>query len=347
MKRWKIGIIGAGNIAEFHVKAVQSLSNTLLMGISGSNMQKVKTLSRKYSCSAFSSTTDLLKSPDIDVVIIATPSGVHSESAIEAAYHGKHVLCEKPLDISLAKIDAMIKAHEKNNTRLGGVFNYRFYEVVKILKETVDSGRFGVITNASVFIPWWRDDEYYKNSWRGTWALDGGGALMNQSIHMIDLLQYMMGPLESLKAYISTLGHPEIEVEDTAVAIIKFKSKSFGMVYGTTASFPGQSRKIEITGTRGTVVMEDNYFSVWEFVDPTEDDEQIIKNFGNPVKSRQGASDPKSIPYEPHARNIAAFIESIEENYPFSIDGIEARKSVEIILKIYESSQKNKEVRFN
>ena len=292
---------------------------------------------------SFANTNELLQSPDIDIVIIATPSGAHMEPTIEAAKYGKHVLCEKPLEINLERIDRMIKAHEKSGTRLGGIFNYRFNDSVQVLKEAVDSGRFGTITNASVYVAWWRNDEYYKSSWRGTWNLDGGGALMNQSIHMVDMLQYIMGPVARLSGYIDTLGHPQIEVEDTAVAILKFKNNALGMVYGTTASYPGQFRRIEIMGIQGTAIMEEDSFKVWQFSIPEPGDAEIIEKYGT-IIGGGGVSDPMAIPFEPHARNIAAFITAIEEGKEFEIDGLEARKSVEIILGIYKSANEKKEI---
>ena len=345
MKIWNFGIVGAGNIADFHAKAVQSLENAKLIGICGTNPNKVKMLAAKYLCKVFNDTSEIVQSPDIDIIIIATPSGAHLVPAIDAAKNRKHVLCEKPLEISLERIDSMIKAHEKNGTRLGEIFNFRFNESVRVLKNAVDTGRFGTITNASVFVPWWRNDEYYESSWRGTWELDGGGALMNQSIHMVDLLQYMVGPVESLQAFIATLGHPQIEVEDTSVAILKFKNKALGMIYGSTTSFPGQFRRLEITGTKGTVIMEENSFKVWQFAEPVEEDQEIIKKYST-IEGGGGVSDPMAIPFEPHARNIAAFIGSIEEGKPFEIDGKEARKSVEIILGIYKSAKEHKEIFF-
>ncbi|MCF6333756.1 MAG: Gfo/Idh/MocA family oxidoreductase [Draconibacterium sp.] len=346
MKIWNFGIVGAGNIADFHAKAIQSLDNAKLIGICGTNPNKVKMLATKYSCKVFNDINEIVQSPDIDVIIVATPSGAHLIPAVEAAKQGKHVLCEKPLEISLERVDTMIKSHEKYNTKLGGIFNFRFNDVVRVLKNAVDSGRFGTITNASVFVPWWRNNEYYKSSWRGTWELDGGGALMNQSIHMVDLLQYMVGPVDSLKAYIATLGHPQIKVEDSAVAILKFKNKALGMIYGTTASFPGQFRRLEITGTKGTVIMEENSFKVWQFAEPVDEDPEIIKKYST-IEGGGGVSDPMAIPFEPLARNIAAFIRSIEERKPFEIDGKEARKSVEIVLGIYKSAKEHKEVFFS
>jgi predicted dehydrogenase len=345
MKIWNFGIVGAGNIADFHAKAIQSLENANLTGICDTNPDKVKILAEKYSCKVFSDTVEMLQSPDVDVIIIATPSGAHIEPVVEAAKYGKHVLCEKPLEISLERIDKMINTHKDHGTRLGGIFNYRFNDAVRVLKNAVDRGRFGTITNASVFVPWWRNDGYYDNSWRGTLALDGGGALMNQSIHMVDMLQYMVGPVDSLQAYTATLGHPQIEVEDTAVAILRFKNKALGMIYGSTASFPGQFRRMEITGTKGTVIMEEDSFKVWQFANPEEGDSETMKKFST-IDSGGGVSDPMAIPFEPHARNIEAFINSIDQNKPFEIDGAEARKSVEIILGIYKSAKEHKEVNF-
>ncbi|HPT21007.1 MAG TPA: Gfo/Idh/MocA family oxidoreductase, partial [Bacteroidales bacterium] len=253
---------------------------------------------------------------------------------------GIHVICEKPLEISLERIDKMIRAHNKAGTKLGGIFNFRYNGAVSYLKEAVESGRFGTITYASVHVPWWRKEDYYKGSWHGTLDLDGGGALMNQAIHMIDLLQYLMGAVDSLQAYTATLAH-KIEVEDTAVAILKFKNLALGMIYGTTASFPGQFRRLEITGTKGTVILVEDSLKIWQFADQTEKDDEIFKKFSN-VAGGGGVSDPAAIPFELHAKNIASFIDSIEKGQPFEIDGPEARKSVEIIRAIYSSSEKHK-----
>ncbi|HUS02008.1 MAG TPA: Gfo/Idh/MocA family oxidoreductase, partial [Chitinophagaceae bacterium] len=170
--------------------------------------------------------------------------------------------------------------------------------------------------------------------------LDGGGALMNQAIHMIDILQYLVGPIDSLHAYIATLAH-SIEVEDTATATLKFKNNALGNIYGSTASFPGQFRRLEITGTKGTVVMVENSFTAWQFADQSEADAEIIKKFSQ-IEGGGGVSDPKAIPFELHAKNFAAFIKAVEESKPFEIDAAEARKAVEIILAIYTSAKENK-----
>lgn len=337
MKIWNFGIIGAGLIADFHARAIQSLQNARLVGICGSSPGKVNALAQKYSCRAFSDLEEILRSGDIEIVTIATPSGAHMHPAIEAAKFRKHVICEKPLEISLDRIDRMIKAHEEAGTRLGGIFNYRFNDTLGYLKKAIDGGRFGTITYASVHVPWWRNEAYYSGSWHGTLELDGGGALMNQSIHMIDILQYLMGPVDSLQAYVATLAH-KIEVEDTAAAVLQFKNKALGVIYGSTASFPGQFRHLEITGTKGTVIQIENSFKVWQFADQTRDDDEIMNSFSR-IEGGGGVSDPAAIPFEPHARNIEAFIKSVETGKPFEVDGMEARKAVEIIVAIYSSAR--------
>jgi UDP-N-acetyl-2-amino-2-deoxyglucuronate dehydrogenase len=338
MKIWNFGIIGAGLIADFHAKAIQSIKNARLTGICGSNPVKVGNLAAKYGCKAFSDLNEMLRFSEIEIVTIATPSGAHMEPAVEAARYGKHVICEKPLEITLERIDKMIKAHELSVTRFGGIFNYRFNDTVRHLKKAIDDGRFGKITYASVHVPWWRNEAYYTNSWHGTPNLDGGGALMNQSIHMIDLLQYLMGPVDSLQAYVATLAHT-IEAEDIGVAILQFKNNALGTIYGTTASYPGQFRRLEITGTKGTVIQVENSFAVWHFADQTDYDKKIIDAYSR-IEGGGGVADPAAIPFEPHARNIAAFIDSVESGMPFEVDGIEARKAVEIVLAIYSSARK-------
>jgi UDP-N-acetyl-2-amino-2-deoxyglucuronate dehydrogenase len=344
MKIWNFGIIGAGLIADFHAKAIESLNNAHLTGICGTNQRKVTALAEKYKCRAFTSIDEMLSSPEIDIVTIATPSGAHLEPAIEAARAGKHVLCEKPLEISLSRIDKMIKAHDDAGTRLGGIFNYRFSNALPYLKKAIKDGRFGTITYASVYVPWWRNETYYKDSWHGTSELDGGGALMNQAIHMIDLLQLLMGPVDSLQAYVATLAH-DIEVEDTGVAVLQFRNKALGVIYGTTASFPGQFRRLEITGTKGTVIQVENSFKVWQFADQTEADNEIFNSFSQ-IEGGGGVSDPGAIPFKPHAENIASFIDSVESGKPFEIDGPEARKAVEIVQAIYFSAREKKRFYF-
>ncbi len=343
MKIWNFGIIGAGLIADFHARAIADISNAKLIGCCDKIPEKSKKLADKHACRAFENYEDMLKSDDIDIVTIATPSGFHMEPAVAAAEAGKHVLCEKPLDITLERIDAMIKAHEKSGTRLGGIFPYRFNDMMAPIREAINSGRFGVITYAGIYVPWWRTDEYYKDSWHGTWKLDGGGALMNQSIHMVDMLCDLMPPVESLRAYTATLGH-KMETEDTAVAVMRYTNGALGIIYGTTASYPGQFRRFEITGTRGTVVNVENSITLWQFADERPEDKQIRRRFGR-IEGGGGVSDPAAITHDNHTRNFKAFLDALESGGAFWISGTEARKAVEVILAIYKSAKEQRPVK--
>jgi len=343
MKTWNFGIIGAGLIADFHAKALADIPNAKLIGCCDKIQDRAKKLADKYDALAFESYEEMLKSDDINIATIATPSGFHMEPTIAAAEAGKHVLCEKPLEVTLERIDAMIEAHEKSGTRLGGIFPYRFNDSQVALREAINSGRFGVITYAGIYVPWWRTDEYYKDSWHGTWKLDGGGALMNQSIHMVDMLCDVMPPIESLQAYTGTLGHT-IEAEDTAVAVMRYTNGALGIIYGTTASYPGQFRRFEITGTKGTVIQVENSFTVWQFADEKPQDEEIRKKFGQ-IEGGGGVSDPAAITHENHTRNFKAFLESLESGEDFWISGAEARKAVEVIHAIYKSAKEQKPVK--
>lgn len=358
MKTWNFGIAGAGLIADFHARAIKDIPNAKLIACYGRTLDKAKKLADKFDAKAFGSYEEMLKSEEIDIVTIATPSGFHMEPTIAAAQAGKHVICEKPLEVTLERIDAMIDAHEKAGTILGGVFQNRFTDAQTVLRKAINSGRFGVITYAGVYVPWWRSDEYYKDSWHGTWKLDGGGALMNQSIHMVDMLCDLMGdpisqkdgkmgtlpPVESVQAYAATLGHPQIETEDTAVAVLRFTNGALGIIYGTTASYPGQFKRFEITGTKGTVVCLEDSFTVWQFVDEKSEDEQIRKQFGQ-IKGPGGVADPAAISHELHARNFKAFINALEGGKDFALTGTEARKAVEVILAIYKAAKEQKEIK--
>jgi len=342
MKVWNIGIIGAGVIADFHARAVGDIENAKLIGFCDGGSGRAKKLGEKFGVKAFGDYEEMVVSDEIDIVIITTPSGFHLEPSVAAAEAGKHVICEKPLEITLERCDAMIEAHKKSGTHLGGIFQSRFNDCLVPLKEAIASGRFGKITYAGAYIPWWRADEYYKDSWHGTWKLDGGGALMNQSIHTVDLLVDLMGPVESVQAYMGALGH-DIETEDTSVASVRFANGALGVIYGTTASYPGRSRRIEITGTAGTVVYLDDSLTVWEFAEEREEDEGIRKQFGE-VVNKGGASDPTAISYQGHRRNIQAFIDSLESGGEFVLNGEEARKAVEVVLAVYKSAGQQRPV---
>jgi UDP-N-acetyl-2-amino-2-deoxyglucuronate dehydrogenase len=341
MKTWNFGLIGLGLIADFHAKALQDIPNARLAGCCSRTHAKASAFAQQYGCEAFPSLEAMLASDRIDILAIATPSGYHMEPAVAAAEAGKHVICEKPLEVTLDRIDTMIAAHAQAGTQLGGIFPNRFNDMMGPIRHAMASGRLGTITCASAFVPFWRNEAYYENSWRGTWALDGGAALMNQSIHMIDALCDLMPPIESVQAFVATQGHPQIEAEDTATAVVRYSSGALGMIYGTTASYPGQFRRLEITGTRGTIATVEDSLSVWQFADEHPEDATIRQTYSQ-IDGGGGVSDPAAINYQNHTRNFQAFLNSLEGDQSTWISGQEARKSVKVILGIYQSAREGK-----
>jgi len=343
LKTWNIAIVGAGVIADFHARAIGDLPNGKLAGFFDLAGERAAQLAEKYHVKAYSSLEELLGDQGVEIVVIATPSGAHMETAIAAANAKKHVLCEKPLEITLKRVDAMIEAHKKAGTLLGGIFQSRFCEGLQPLRAAVKAGRFGTITYAGAYIPWWRADAYYTGSWHGTWKLDGGGALMNQSIHRIDLLCSLMPPVESVMAYTAHIAHPQIETEDTSVAAIRFQGGALGVIYGTTGSFPGLPMRLEISGTKGTAIYVDDSLTTWQFADEAPDDAQIRAKFGQ-VRAVGGSSDPKAIPYQNHTANYRAFLDALDSQSPFEINAEEAKKSIRLIRAIYRSARENRQI---
>ncbi|MBT5714954.1 Gfo/Idh/MocA family oxidoreductase, partial [Candidatus Poribacteria bacterium] len=277
---------------------------------------------------------------DIDVVTVCTPSGAHMEPVIAAAEARKHVIVEKPLDISLARCDAMIEACAEAGVQLGGVFQSRFHETSALIRETLDSGRFGRLTLADATVKWWRDQAYYDDGgWKGTQALDGGGALMNQAIHAIDLIQWLMGPVSEIAAFTDTLAHERIDVEDTAVACMRFENGALGVIEGATSVHPGFLKKLEISGNKGSIILQEEDLTCWQFADENADDDRIREEFGERTTTGGGASDPTAISFEGHRRQFGVFLQALDDGEPTPLDGREARKAVEIILAIYQAAE--------
>ncbi len=289
---------------------------------------------------------DMLKDPAVDIVTIASPSGSHMEPAVAAARAGKHVIVEKPIEITLDRIDRILEAHDKAGTKIGGIFNGRFTETAQIFKKAVTQNRFGRLTFGMAYGPWWRDQSYYdEGGWKGTQQYDGGGALMNQGIHTIDMLQWLMGPVKSVQAFAATLAHKRIEVEDTGSAAVEFASGALGTIACTTSMWPGHFRIVEVAGDEGSVAMADTAFFFWKFKNETPEDEKIRKErVAFPAVSTGASSPGAGLSCEGHRRNFAEFLDALEHNRPPLIDGQEARKGVEIILAIYESARRRKAV---
>lgn len=340
------GIIGTGMIAQFHAKAIHAMAGGELAGVAGSNPESSVVFAKSHNTNGYASVEELLADPQIDIVTIATPSGAHMEPAMEAINNGKHVTVEKPLEITVDRIDEMVTAAKKKGVTLSAILNRRFNPAMDAFKEAVDGGRFGTLSSASAYIKWYRDQAYYDSAaWRGTWALDGGGALMNQSIHAIDGLLYLAGPVRSVQANTACLAHDNIEVEDTAVAMVEFVNGARGVIEGTTCAWSGTGHpaRIQLCGTEGSVFLADETFEAWDFMHPKAEDADIHGKLMTGGSAGRGANDPSAIDFLQHQRNFEEVVQAIHEGREPSTSASEARKSVELIQAIYRSAQNNGE----
>ncbi|MCK9331422.1 MAG: Gfo/Idh/MocA family oxidoreductase, partial [Candidatus Cloacimonetes bacterium] len=265
--KYGFGIIGLGMISSFHAKAIASLDDAYL--VAGFDMVPGKAeafCKDKSGVRPYDKLEGFLANPEIDVVTVTTPSGAHLEVALHAINAHKNVIIEKPMEVTPERIDQLISAAKANHVMLAGVFQSRYMEASRLVKNAIEQGRFGQLTLCNAQVKWYRSQEYYDSvGWRGTWKLDGGGALMNQSIHAIDLLQWFGGPVCEISGVTGLLGHKNIEVEDTAAAVLKFENGAIGVIEGSTAVYPGFLKKIEICGTKGSAVLEEESLTLWKF----------------------------------------------------------------------------------
>lgn len=341
------GIVGCGMIAHFHARAINEVRGAKLVAVHTSNPAHGRSVAKEVGgCDVHSDLDEMLARDDLDIVNICTPSGAHLEPAVAAARAGKHVVVEKPLEITLSRCDRIIRACDKAGVKLATIFPSRFSEANKVLKAAVDDGRFGRLTLGDTYVKWWRSQEYYDSGgWRGTWELDGGGALMNQSIHNVDLLYWLMGPVRELSAFTDTLTHERIAVEDTAVACLRFESGALGVIEATTTAYPGLLKRVEIHGERGTAIAEQDDILLWDFKPTTARDRAIRRKFAKRIGGGGGAADPAAISHKGHTEQLKDLVRAIREGRPPAIDGREGRKAIEIVLAIYKSAASGRAVK--
>jgi UDP-N-acetyl-2-amino-2-deoxyglucuronate dehydrogenase len=329
-------IIGAGSIARTHAQAIAQIPEAKVTVICNRSEGNGGALAAAHGATWVADFEEAVRRPDVDVVDICTPSGLHLEPALAAAAAGKHLLVEKPLETTLARIDQMIAAAEAANVILAAVFQQRYTRGIEQAKIAVDSGRLGQMVLADAYVKWHRPQSYYDGSWHGTWALDGGGALMNQSIHLIDLLQWVMGPVTTVFGRTATLAHDEMETEDTASALLTFGNGAMGVIQGATSSWPGDPARVELHGDRGAIIIEEGQIVKWKLADAQPGEEERMLNLEKSTGS--GASDPTAIGFELHRRQILDLVEAIHHKRPPAVTGAEGRKSVEIVRAIYHSA---------
>jgi predicted dehydrogenase len=358
-KVYRVAIIGVGAIGSLHAKAIGDLPNAKLVAGSHLNEAAAKSFGEQFKAAWYTDFEKMLDQEKPDVATICTPSGVHKDTAIACLKRGVHVLCEKPLEISTARIDEMIAASNKAGVVLGGIFPQRFNPVVVAVQQAAAAGRFGSLATVNSYVPWWREDSYYgPGRWQGTLKFDGGGAMMNQSIHGVDAVQWIAAatmpdlpvdanPVEEVFAYTAKRGHDPklIEVEDTAVGVLRFRNGALGQLLGTTSMYPGSLKRIQVAGRDGTAEILEDELVTYKFRQEQGDDDSVRRRFSAQTTTGGGASDPMAIGYINHTRNIASFLEALDRKVTPTVDGVQARKAVSIIEALYESARTGKPAR--
>jgi predicted dehydrogenase len=302
-------------------------------------MSSASNLASLYGVPAYTALEEFLRDSALEAVSICTPSGTHGELGRAAARAGKHVLVEKPIDVSLEKTDALIEACTASGVRLAVSLQSRFLDAPRALKKAVEDNRLGSPVLASAYVKWHRTAQYYASAaWRGTLELDGGGALINQAIHTVDLLQWILGPVAEVQAYSGRLLHPQIEGEDTLAATLRFRNNALGVIEAATSVYPGFKRRLEITGTEGTAVLEGDNITIWALKDGSP-------NPAPPTgEVSDGSSNAMAIDSEGHRRVMEDFAQAIRQGRKPAVDGEEGRRSLELVMALYRSSRLGKPV---
>jgi UDP-N-acetyl-2-amino-2-deoxyglucuronate dehydrogenase len=333
----RVGILGGGNISETHARAAASIPDVEVVAVHGVNLDRARQLASTYSAAAYPDLQRFLAHRPMDLVAIGSPSGTHAEQGSLAVAQGLHVLVEKPVDVTLEQADRLIEAARRANVSLGVFFQDRMQPDLVRLKRAVDSGVLGRPLLVSARVRWYRPPEYYADSrWRGTWALDGGGALMNQGIHTVDLLLWLLGPVRRVAAQTLTALHA-IEVEDTVVATLEFASGAVGTLEATTAAFPGYPRRLELSGTEGTVIVEHDRLMAVDLRAPTDDLVPAAGGDRNASASTAVVSDAGG-----HRRILEDFLEAIRDGREPACSGREGRRSIQLATAIYRAAREQR-----
>ncbi|HSY33272.1 MAG TPA: Gfo/Idh/MocA family oxidoreductase [Verrucomicrobiae bacterium] len=334
-----IGLIGGGNISETHARAARAIADVEIGAIFGTNAERVGRLCREHGGKPYSNFDEFLAHRPMELVAIGSPSGLHAEQGIAAARHGLHVLTEKPIDITVERADALIAETRKAGVQLGVFFQDRGKPDILSVKSAVDAGALGKPLLADARVKWYRQPEYYANSrWRGTWALDGGGALINQAVHTLDLMLWIFGEVKAVQGTCKTALHA-IEAEDTLIAMLEFANGALGVLQAATSVFPGFPRRLELTGSEGTLIIEHDRLLTADLKNPSPDllkSSEVDKNLSS---SSAVVSDARG-----HQAVLEDFLHAIRTNTKPRCDGQEGRRSLVLVQAIYEACRTEKRV---
>lgn len=357
--RIRLALVGAGVIGTIHGAVISDLADRMdLVAVVDTHRDRAERLVAEHGGKAFTSLTDALEAVEIDVVSVCTPTGRHGEVAIDALQAGKHVIIEKPAETTVEKTDEIIAAQRRAGTQVAVISQHRFDPATEVAVAAIGNGELGRLTSGIASIDWWRGQTYYDSgNWRGTWELDGGGALMNQGVHTVDLLVATMGRPVEVFAYTGTLAHERIEVEDVAVGVVRFENGALGVLHATTAAYPGLSARLQVHGDRGSVVIDNDKLT---FIHRTPRDSSAEERaYGNPgtainqiadypdasgVAAQTAGSTPGQLAIDAHRRQYENFLAALTGREALRVDLETNRQAIAIITGVYESARTGRPV---
>jgi UDP-N-acetyl-2-amino-2-deoxyglucuronate dehydrogenase len=344
----RFALVGAGVIGKHHGMVMTQLADRLeLVAVVDVDLSRAEQLAAERGGRAYASLTDALAYEDVDVVTVATPTGLHGVVAVEALEAGKHVVIEKPAEVTVEKTDEIIEAQGRAGTLVSVISQHRFDPATEVLLEAIEKGRLGRLTSGIAAIDWWRSQAYYDSGdWRGTWELDGGGAMMNQGVHTIDLLIAAMGRPVEVFAYTGAVAHERIETEDVAAAVVKFESGALGVIHATTAAYPGLSARVHVHGDRGSLVLDDDQLSYVHLADDEVNDDlgnQVDRYAETQARSAAASRDPGQLS-DAHRLQYLNILAALEGREKLRVDLETNRRSVAVITGAYESARTGRPV---
>ena len=343
------GVVGLG-MGQHHAMAITNAKGAKLVAVCDVDEERLNKVVAQYGCRGYAEYKELLADEAVEVVAVCTPSGMHVDMALEAVALGKHLIVEKPVDVRAEKIERLIQAGRDAGVKMQAIFQSRTVPLHRRMKEAISGGRLGKVIGVHAMLPWYRKQSYYEGphgSWKGTWAMDGGGSLMNQGVHTVDLLQWLVGRVRSVMGAFGVYAH-EIEAEDTSVAVLKFENGALGTLSTTTCTYPGLPQTVLIYGDRGTICVEEGALKVWKIQGEQEaEEEQQMLNLYGPKEKRDAegvSSDPMALSATGHQGEVEDLVEAIWTDREPYISIESAKHAVEIVNAIYESGRTGREV---
>ena len=333
-----IAIIGCGMISKIHLAALQQIPEARICGVWSRKPETTKRCAGEYGIRAYESFQAVCDDPEVKIIILCTPPGFHVDHGLQAAAAGKHLIIEKPLDVDLDKGQKLVETYREKGLKLAVIYQNRYTKAARQVKAAIDQGLLGKLILGDAYVKWYRSPEYYTSAdWRGTWEVEGGGSLITQAIHSIDLLQWFMGKVKSISGTIRISAH-QIQTEDLGVAVLEFDNGALGVIESSTAIVPGFKERLEIHGQKGSIILEGGNIKEWKVEGCDEAD------YVQTEKISYGKTNSPAISFVNHQAQLQEIISSIINGKEPEVNGEEGLKSLEIVLGVYQSSQKGQKV---